>query len=168
LKNAARIAALFICLVNVCACARSIAPPPGPSAQSQQTETYSNNAGSGYGPSSSNAAAASPSHPPAKFFEFNDIPLPPEINVQSNSSYVFQSGRTKMGFLTLRGRVDCNSLVNYFAAALPREGWRLKGEFIYGRALLIFDKPDKVSVILIKEGTYFTYVEIYVSPVSGG
>ena len=73
----------------------------------------------------------------------------------------------KMGFLTLRGRVDSNSVMNFFASALPREGWRLKGEFRYNRSLLIFDKPDKICVILVKEDTYYTYVEIYVSPVAG-
>jgi hypothetical protein len=35
----------------------------------------------------------------------------------------------KMGFLTLRGRVDTDSVMNFFESALPREGWRLKGEF---------------------------------------
>jgi hypothetical protein len=73
----------------------------------------------------------------------------------------------KMGFLTLRGRVDPGSVMNFFASALPREGWKLKGEFRYNRSLLIFDKPDKICVILMKEDTYYTYVEIYVSPVAG-
>jgi len=73
-----------------------------------------------------------------------------------------------MGFLTLRGRVNSNSLMNFFAAALPHEGWRLKAQFRYNRSLLIFDKPDKVCVIVMKEETYYTYVEIYVSPVAAG
>jgi hypothetical protein len=111
---------------------------------------------------------ASPSGLKAKYSEFQDIPLPPEIDVQPKDSNVFVYGHIKMGFLTLRGRVDSNSLVDFFAAALPREGWRLKGQFRYNRSLLIFDKPDKVCMILIKEATYYTYVEIYVSPVAGG
>ena len=113
------------------------------------------------------AAPASTSGPKAKFSRIQDIPIPPEIDVQSKNSYVFQSGQMKMGFLTLRGRVDSNSVLNFFVAALPREGWRLKGQFRYNRSLLIFDKPDKVCVILMKEETYYTYVEIYVSPVAG-
>lgn len=89
------------------------------------------------------------------------------MNVQSKNSYVFQSGQIKMGFLTLRGRVDSNSLVSFFVSALPHDGWRLKGQFKFNRSLLIFDKPDKVCVILMKEATYYTYVEVYVSPVTG-
>ena len=87
--------------------------------------------------------------------------------MQSKNSYVFQSGQIKMGFLTLRGRVDSNSMVNFFVSALPQQGWRLKAQFRSNRSLLIFDKPDKVCVILMKEETYYTYVEIYVSPVTG-
>ena len=158
LRNSARMAAMFICLVTLCACSHSNAPPPNPVSQPQP--------GAAYGPQPT--PGAGPVTPGAKYFEFNDVPFPSAMNVQSKSSYVFQSGLTKVGFFTLRGRVDSNSLVNYFAGALPREGWKLKGQFRYGRALLIFDKPDKVCAILIKEATYYTYVEIYVSPVTGG
>jgi len=70
--------------------------------------------------------------------------------------------------LTLRGRVDSNSLMNFFASALPHEGWRMKAQFRYNRSLLIFDKQDKVCVIIIKEEAYYTYVEIYVSPATAG
>jgi hypothetical protein len=171
LRNSGRIAALLICLVTACGCSSSNAPPPpNPAGQSQQAPAPSAGPGTTYGPppSAPPASPAPASAPKAKFFEFSDIPIPPEINVQSNNSYVFQSGQIKMGFLTLRGRVDSNSLVSYFVGALPREGWRLKGQFRCSRSLLIFDKPDKVCVILMREETYFTYVEIYVSPVVGG
>jgi hypothetical protein len=103
-----------------------------------------------------------------QFFDFQDIPIPLELSFQSENSFVFQSGPVKMGFLTLRGRVDSNSVINFFVAALPREGWKLKGQFRCNRALLIFDKPDKTCVILTKEEAYYTYVEVYVSPVAGG
>jgi len=159
-----RIAVVCICLVTACGCSRSSAPPPPPASQSQPAPS----AGPApvYGPSAS-PVPASPSLPGgAKFLDFNDIPIPREISVQPDRSYVFVAGQIKMGFLTLRGRVDSNSLINFFVAALPHEGWRLKAQFRCNRSLLIFDKPDKVCVILMKEGTYYTYVEIYVSPVA--
>ena len=159
------ITVLCICIVTACGCSRSSAPPPPPASQSQQAPS----AGSGptYGPPASSLPAY-PSGSKAKFLDFNDIPIPPEISVQAKNSYVFESGHIKMGFLTLRGRVNSNSLMNFFAAALPHEGWRLKAQFRYNRSLLIFDKPDKVCVIVMKEETYYTYVEIYVSPVAAG
>ena len=155
------ITVLCICLVTACGCGRSSAPPPPPVSQSQQAPS----AGPGptYGPPAS-PVPASPSILGAKFLDFNDIPIPREMSVQPKSSYVFMSGQIKMGFLTLRGRVDSISVMNFFASALPHEGWRLKAQLRYNRSLLIFDKPDKVCVILMKEETYYTYVEIYVSP----
>ncbi|SPJ15202.1 putative Lipoprotein [Syntrophobacter sp. SbD2] len=159
-------AVVCICLVTACGCSRSSAPPPPPPGQSQPAP-YAGPAPV-YGPSAS-SVPASPSLPGgAKFLDFNDIPIPREISVQPNHSYVFTSGQMKMGFLTLRGRVDSNSLMNFFALALPHEGWRLKAQFRYNRSLLIFDKPDKVCVIVMKEESFYTYVEIYVSPVAPG
>lgn len=163
------ITVLCICLATACGCSRSSAPPPNPLSQSQQAPAPSAGPGPAYGPPAvahASPVPASPSEPRAKFFQFNDIPIPSEINVQAKNSYVFQSGQIKMGFLTLRGRVDSNSMINFFVVALPREGWRLKAQFRCNRSLLIFDKSDKVCVILMKEETYYTYVEIYVSPVA--
>jgi hypothetical protein len=159
------IAVLCICIVTACGCSHSSAPPPPSVSQSQQAPASSPGPGPVYGPPAS-PAPASPSGQGPKFLDFNDIPIPREIKVQPKNSYVFVSGQIKMGFLTLRGRVDSNSVMNFFVSALPHEGWRLKAQFRYNRSLLIFDKPDKVCVILLKEETYYTYVEIYVSPVA--
>lgn len=171
-KTRCRVMVLCICLVTACGgCSRSSAPPPNPAGHSQQAPSPSAGPGVTYGPPTvAPASPASVSHSVrgAIFFQFNDIPLPAEMKVQAKDSYVFQSGQIKMGFLTLRGRVDSNSIIDFFAAALPREGWRLKAQFRCNRSLLIFDKPDKVCTILIKEETYYAYVEIYVSPATAG
>jgi hypothetical protein len=98
------------------------------------------------------------------FLDFPDIPIPSELDVRSDESNVFQTGQLKMGFITLRGRVEPSSIINFFALALPREGWRPRGQFRYSRSMLVFDKPDKTCVIIIKESTIYTYVEIYVVP----
>ena len=171
-KYVARYSLMALCvfLVTAYGCSGSNAPPPNPATQSQPPPGASAGPGPAYGPSAGPAPsppATAPSGTKARFLDFNDIPIPPELDVQSKNSYVFQSGQMKAGFLTLRGRVDSNSVMNFFVSALPREGWRLKGQFRYNRSLLIFDKPDKTCVILMKEETYYTYVDIYVSPVAG-
>jgi hypothetical protein len=155
---------LCACLITVLGCSsRSNAPPPNPVSQPPPAETTAPS----YGPTAGSSSSSTPSLPGNRFLDFPDIPIPPELTVQPKSSNVFQSGPIKMGFLTLRGRVDSNSVMSFFVAALPHEGWRLKGQFRYNRALLIFDKPDRVCVILVKEDMYYNYVEIYVSPVAG-
>ncbi len=173
-----------MCLIAAYGCNRSSSPPPNPVAQSSPgpsapvygptagpPPTYGPTAGPSptYGPGAgSSSTSAIPPGPKPQFLDFSDIPIPPELgSPRRDNSYVFQSGQIKMGFLTLRGRVDPNSVMNFFVTALPREGWRLRGQFRYNRALLIFDKPDKTCVILMKESTYYTYVEIYVAPSTG-
>ncbi len=161
---------LCACLMTAFGCSQSNAPPPNPVNQSQPAPGPVPVSGPSYGPTAGPSAGPTPTAPPAsrtKFLDFPDIPIPPELTVQPKISNVFQSGQIKMGFLTLRGRVDSNSVMNFFVAALPHEGWRLRGQFRYNRALLIFDKPDKICVILMKEEAYYNYVEIYVSPVAG-
>lgn len=101
------------------------------------------------------------------YYDFQDIPVPQELSVVQKDSYVFQSGNMKAGLLTLRGRVDINSVINFFQSAMPRENWQQRGGFRYRRSVLIFEKPDKICVIKIYDELYFTYAEIYVAPSTG-
>jgi hypothetical protein len=105
--------------------------------------------------------------PRPQFLDFPDIPFPSELKVVQDDSYVFQSGGFKTGLLTLKGRVDINSVINFFQTAMPRENWKPKGGFRYRRSILIFDKPDKTCIINLYEKTYYTYVEVYVAPANG-
>ena len=92
--------------------------------------------------------------------------MPQELDLQSKESYVVQSGAIKTGILTLRGRVDLNSLINFFQMAMLREHWKPRGYFRYQRSVLIFEKPDKICVIRLYEDIFYTYVEIFVTPAS--
>ena len=142
------------CLLAAYGCSHSSPPPPNPVAQSQ--------------PQGGSPPATPATGPKPQFLDFPDIPIPSELELQSKDSYVFQAGSIKTGLLTLRGRVDINSLINFFNMALPRENWKPKGQFRYRRSALIFEKPEKTCVILLNEGTIWTYVEIYVAPMTNG
>lgn len=140
-------------------CSNHSSPPPNPTAQQASTSAERTSQ-----PPSSQTA---PTGPRPLFYDFQDIPIPNELSVLSSESQVFQSGSLKAGILVLRGRVDLNSLINFFQMALPRENWKAKGGFRYGRSVLIFEKPDKTCVINFYEKLYYSYVEIYVAPASG-
>ncbi|MFP5214183.1 MAG: hypothetical protein ACLGPL_12485 [Acidobacteriota bacterium] len=137
----------------------SSGPPPNPVMASSQPDSEP-----GGSPSQPPPAAGAP-HP--QFLDFPDIPIPAELEIQSKDSYVFQAGGFKTGVLTLRGRVDANSVLNFFQVAMPREGWKAKGGFRYRRSMLIFDKGDKSCIINVYEKMYYTYVEIAVAPANG-
>lgn len=141
-----------------CAGNQGNSPPPSPFGQQSQSDTSQ---------SQSQQPPSAPTGQKPMFYDFQDIPIPSELELVSNDSYVFQSGSFKVGMLTLRGRVDINSLVSFFQMALPRENWKAKGGFRYRRSFLIFEKADKLCVVNLYEKTYYTYAEIYVAPVGG-
>jgi hypothetical protein len=149
----------LICIMALSGCSsmggQGSAPPPNPVGQQQ---TSSSTGGT--------TATPSPSAPRPLFYDFPDIPVPQELNLQSKESYVVQSGSIRTGILTLRGRVDLNSLISFFQMAMPRENWKPKGYFRYQRSILIFEKPDKTCVIRLYEGMIYSYVEIFVTPAS--
>jgi hypothetical protein len=151
----------LICIVMLTGCSsmggQGSAPPPNPVGQQPQAT----------GSTDSKAAAVSPSAPRPLFYDFPDIPVPQELELQAKESYVVQSGAIRTGILTLRGRVELSSLINFFQMAMPREHWKPKGYFRYQRSVMIFEKPDKVCVIRLYEGTIYSYVEIFVTPTSG-
>jgi len=148
------LAVCFILSLPACASNQGSAPPPP---GGQQPES----------PQSSTSAPPSTVSPRPLFYDFPDIPIPSELKLLSSDSYVFQAGAFKTGLLTLRGRVDINSLINFFQMAMPRENWKTKGGFRYKRSVLIFEKPDKTCIVNMYEKMFYTYVEIYVAPVSG-
>lgn len=133
-------------------------PPPNPVGQSAP-------------PASSSPGSAPPpstySGPRPQFFDFPDIPIPAELDLISKDSYVFQAGQFKAGVLSLKGRVDLNSVINFFQMAMPRENWKPKGGFRYRRSVLIYEKADKTCIIHLHENMLYCFVDIYVAP-SGG
>jgi len=141
---------------------QSSAPPPNPVGQQTQAGSVA-----GATPAASSASTTAASGPRPLFYDFPDIPTPQELDLQAQESYVVQSGSIKTGILTLRGRVEINSLISFFQMAMPREQWKPKGFFRYQRSVLIFEKSDKTCVIRLYEGTIYTYVEIFVTPASG-
>lgn len=139
---------ILIALLILSSCASQSTPPPNPVSSQQQ------------------AAGTTSAIPPTQplFYDFPDIPIPQELSLRRDDSYVYQEGQLRAGFLTLRGRVDLASLINFFQLALPREGWKPKGGFSYRRSVLIFEKPGKTCVINLYEKLFYTYAEIYVAP----
>jgi hypothetical protein len=105
--------------------------------------------------------------PQPQYIDFPDIPIPSELKLDDQNWFVVESGGFKTGILTLKGRVDSKSVMAFFQAAMPRENWKPRGGFSYRRSVLIFEKPDKTCVINLYDTLYYTYVEIYVAPVSG-
>ncbi len=120
------------------------------------------------GPESGSGSAGSPSaHMRPTAYDFPDVLIPNELELVSGSSYVFQGPKTKAGLLVFKGRVETKSVIDFFQTSMPRENWKFKGGFRYKRSVLVFEKPEKICLINIHEDLYYTYVEIYLTPMEG-
>jgi len=97
-------------------------------------------------------------------YEFDDVPSPVEMKLQSDESFIMQTPQVKAGALVYTGWVDPSSLSSFYMSNMPGDGWTPLSYFQYGHYLLVFGKADKVCVIRINKGRLTTRLEIWVSP----
>jgi hypothetical protein len=155
---------MLVSLWTISGCGRT-APPPNPVPPEGGGMPFSAPSGSSV-PMGSPAPMMPMAGSQPQFLDFPDIPIPTELKLDEQNSFVFEAGGFKTGILTLRGRVDTKSVIAFFQAVMPRENWKPRGGFSYRKSVLIFEKPDKTCVINMYDTLYYTYVEIYVAPIS--
>ena len=118
------------------------------------------------GPMGGGAATSAPANTPAMpiSYDFPDIQIPAELELVPKDSYVFQGTKTKAGLLVFKGRVEARSVLDFFQVSMPRENWQFKGGFRYKKSVLVFEKPERICLINVHEGLFYTYAEVYVTP----
>ena len=95
---------------------------------------------------------------------FDDVQVPGELKLDSGQSFVFETVDFKAGTLYFKGYVDVESLKSFFERNMPQDGWRLKSVFRFPKAVLLFEKVNKVCIIEIYETAVNTHLEIWVAP----
>lgn len=117
-------------------------------------------------PSSQDQAAMPKTEVPnAVFYTFPDIPVPKELTLVREKSFIYETPTVKAGVLLLSGNVDVGSLENYFKTNMARNGWRFVNSYKYNDMILNFVKEDKASNIRATRDAFTTQVEIWVGPV---
>lgn len=99
-----------------------------------------------------------------KFYDFEDIPIPTEMKINTRESILFETQNIRSGILNFSGRVDSDSLFNYLQVAMTNEGWRLLNSIKYGTYMLAFDKPDRFCIIRIVPRQFSSELQIWISP----
>lgn len=102
--------------------------------------------------------------PTTRYYDFEDIQVPTDLKLDPRQSFVYDTEGFKAGTLYFSGYVEVDSLVAFFSDAMVRDGWRLRSTFRYPKMLLLFEKKEKVCLIMIYEKLINTYVEIWVAP----
>ena len=98
------------------------------------------------------------------YLNFPDVLIPPELKVNRDRSFVFETGGFRAGTLILKGYVDPDSVADFFKTKMPNDGWTLKSIFRHPKTVLLFEKAGKSCIITIEDGTVWTYVEIWLAP----
>jgi len=117
------------------------------------------------GPTASAAAgSAQPAQTKTMYLDFGDVLLPKELKVNKDDSFVFTTAGLTAGVLSLKGRVESNSLITFFENRMPEDGWQMISAIKSHRSMMLFKKQARWCVIGIEEGQMSTYAEIWVAP----
>lgn len=98
------------------------------------------------------------------YYDFGDVLVPSELKVDKDASFVFRTPGFSAGVMALKGRVEINSLINFFYNNMTKDNWKLISYFKSRRTLMLFNKENRWCAINITEGDFTTYTEIWVSP----
>ncbi len=102
--------------------------------------------------------------PAARYYDFPDVLVPTQLSVDAKGSVVYEAGGVKYGILLFSGRVEAESLVEFFRNSMAKDGWTFVSSVKFSRILLNFAKPDRTCQVLIWDKTLTTEVEIMVHP----
>jgi hypothetical protein len=102
----------------------------------------------------------------SKYYYFDDVRIPKDLNYKQNKSFVYETPRFKTGVLLFtKWRLDVDSLIDFFYYHMEKDNWKLVNSFKGKESILNFSKPDKTCTIKITEKwTGTTEVQIRVGP----
>lgn len=98
------------------------------------------------------------------YYDFDDVLVPREMELQPHASFVVETPGVKAGMLVFKGRVDPVSLTSFFTNNMLKDGWQMSSQFRYQRAIMVFTKPDRDCIINILDGRFSTSMEIWIAP----
>jgi hypothetical protein len=96
--------------------------------------------------------------------EFGDVLVPRDMLVDRDASFVYSGAGEPMGLLRMAGRVDANSLIRFFKANMPNDGWQMISELRAPQSFFMYQKAKRMCVILIEDGTFQTFADVWVVP----
>ena len=98
------------------------------------------------------------------YYDFGDVPIYSNLKVVKKKSFVYHVPGFTAGVLGLSGRVDADTLEQFFKKNMPKDNWKLVCSFKSPRSVLFFTKEKKSCIINMTEKRFKTEVEIWVAP----
>jgi hypothetical protein len=98
------------------------------------------------------------------YYDFKDVPVPKEMEIKKERSFVFQTSEFTAGSLSFSGKVEADSLISFFKNKMSEDSWRLLSYFKSPKNIMVFLKEDRFCIITIVGGSFATDLEIIVMP----
>lgn len=104
--------------------------------------------------------------PVSVYREFGDVLIPSALEPDNDASYIVETPGLATGVLALTGRVQRNSLIDFFNHNMAKDNWRRVTIFKSPQTntILLFRKENRWCIISIREKGFRTYVQIGVAP----
>ena len=104
----------------------------------------------------------------AVYYDFEDILVPRDMKIDDGSTVVVSTPGHTSGIITLKGRIDKDSLLKFFNNNMQKDNWNIISQIRSPTAIiLIFQKASRWAVITLRDKEYYTYAEIGVAPSFG-
>ena len=100
----------------------------------------------------------------ALYYDFGDVPIHSKLKVDKKRSFVYHVPGFTAGVLGLSGRVDADTLTQFFEKSMPKDNWKLVCSFKSPRSVMFFTKESKSCIISMTEKRFKSEVEIWVAP----
>ena len=97
--------------------------------------------------------------------DFKDLLIPGELSWDRADSMTIRTGTYAGGILSFSGRLEINSLTDFFLNSMVKNGWQLHGSVKSKDTLLAFIKSKETCLIRIIEIGYGrkTSVSVYIT-----
>jgi len=102
------------------------------------------------------------------YYDFGDVLIPLELEVDRDSSFIYHAPGFTAGVLVLSGRVEASSLIRFFENNMAKDNWQLVSSFKSPRTIMFFNKANRSCIINITEKSFSSEVEIWVAPTLNG
>ena len=93
--------------------------------------------------------------------KFRDFEVPNELKIDREKTLFINTSSFNGGVVNLSGRLEVESLAEFFVQAMQRNGWKLLGEAHYKNDILAFTKPNKSCMITLYAGEFGSSTKVY-------
>ncbi len=101
----------------------------------------------------------------AVYHDFEDVLIPVQLSVIQKKTMMVSTPGYRSGILSLKGRVDSNSLYDFFSRNMEKDNWKILSRIKSpDTTIMVFQKTARCAVFTIRDRQIYTYVDIAVAP----